>query len=459
MLFQSSLGIDIADSSVAIVYLKASFKGIKLDAHTVFQLEKNITLKEKIEIVGNLTNNFIKENRIATSNIFIGVPRELAILKDIELPLAAKENLRETLRYEMEKYIPLPVDDIYFEYQILEENKEYNRLRILLIVTKKDTITPFFKMQEHLTGGISGIEIRSTAVANYFAFDSHQISENENVMIYTDPDVLELGLLKRKFLNYSRSVKIAEDSQNISNQIEKELDNLKNFFGESFEDYPFVFLGSAIDDEVVHSLRTKTGLNIYSFDISKTPVPSCDLIAAYGIALKGLRKMPMQINFLPAKLRRKPSKFGYYMMIILSGLVLLSGLSWAGSHFVRQRIILNELNHEIQRFETAAADIDRIQKSSKKLEDQIDYLNTLYTGQASSLKVLAELSQRIPKTAWVQNFNYSDKGIQLYGLAESASELITILEASPLFRDVVFLAAITKGKDGKERFRIGLKIN
>ena len=459
MLFQSSLGIDIADSSVAIAYLKASFKGIKLDTHAVFQLEKNIPLKEKIEIVSNLTNNFIKENRIATSNIFIGVPRELTILKDIELPSAAKENLRETLRYELEKYIPLPVDDIYFEFQILEDNKEYNRLKILLIVTKKDTITPFFEMREHLTGGISGIEIRSTAVANYFAFDTHQISENANVILYTDRDVLELGLLKKKFLNYSRSVKITEDSQNLSNQIVKELDNLKKIFGESLEGYPFVFLGSAIDNEVVHSLRTKTGLDIYSFDISKTPVPSCDLITAYGLALKGLRKMPMQINFLPAKLRRKPSKVGYYMMIILSGLVLLSGLSWAGSHFVRQRIVLNELNHEIKRLETAAADIDQIQKSFKKLEDQIDYLNTLYTGQASPLKVLAELSQRIPKTAWVQDFNYSDKGIQLYGLAESASELITILEASPLFRDVVFLSAITKGKDGKERFRIGLKIN
>jgi len=36
--------------------------------------------------------------------------------------------------------------------------------------------------------------------------------------------------------------------------------------------------------------------------------------------------------------------------------------------------------------------------------------------------------------------------------------LIPLLAASPLLKDVAFLSPITKGKDGKEKFRIGFKI-
>ena len=69
-----------------------------------------------------------------------------------------------------------------------------------------------------------------------------------------------------RFLNYSRSVNMTQDSENLSNQIEKELDNLKIFFGESFEDCRLLFLSSMIDNALVHALRTKTGLDLYSFE-------------------------------------------------------------------------------------------------------------------------------------------------------------------------------------------------
>ncbi len=74
------------------------------------------------------------------------------------------------------------------------------------------------------------------------------------------------------------------------------------------------------------------------------------------------------------------------------------------------------------------------------------------------MDILKDLSERIPKSAWVRKLNFSDKGMQVEGHADSASELISLLEASPLFKDVAFLSPITKDRDGKERFRIGFQV-
>jgi len=75
--------------------------------------------------------------------------------------------------------------------------------------------------------------------------------------------------------------------------------------------------------------------------------------------------------------------------------------------------------------------------------------------------VIKELSERIPKSAWLLRFAYSDKGskIEIEGWADSASELIPLLEDSPLLKEVGFLSSITRSPAGKERFRIGLKLS
>ena len=79
-------------------------------------------------------------------------------------------------------------------------------------------------------------------------------------------------------------------------------------------------------------------------------------------------------------------------------------------------------------------------------------------GDQLILDVLRELTETIPETAWLTEFRLTDKGIQLSGYAQSASELIPFLELSPLFEDVVFLSASTRDpRQGKERFHIGLK--
>ena len=47
-------------------------------------------------------------------------------------------------------------------------------------------------------------------------------------------------------------------------------------------------------------------------------------------------------------------------------------------------------------------------------------------------------------------------GLQLIGTSDTASDLLAILEDAPLFKDAVFISTITKDKEGKEKFRIGL---
>ncbi|RLB85189.1 MAG: hypothetical protein DRH24_02830 [Deltaproteobacteria bacterium] len=461
MIFQSSLGINITDDLVSIVFLKNSFKGAEPKAHEVYNLEKERPLKERLNRVGDLVNDFMERYGIVSTNIFLGIPGELTILKEIEFPLVVKENLKETLAFEMEKYVPLSADDMYFDFQIISEDKKNNRLKVLVIVAKKKAIDPYFDLKDRISVGISGIETGSTAVADFF-LHKNNAAENTFAIAYQKDKSLEINLIKKRFLIYSRRAEIAGDYDDTKNQIKEALKPLKAAAGKDDERIRLAFYGFDTDREIYNIIKEESGLYVNFIDFSEISsnmgVPSPELVPAFGLALKGLCKVQMQMNLFPEKFRKRPNKILYYMMFVLIGLVILSAISWGGSNILHQRLLLNRLDTQISDLLTRVADIDQIRSELKKIEERIDYLNGLEKDYVSALDILKELSSNIPETAWVQSFSFKDKSITLDGYAEAASELIPVLETSPLFYDVVFLSTITKGKDGKERFKIGVKI-
>jgi general secretion pathway protein L len=88
----------------------------------------------------------------------------------------------------------------------------------------------------------------------------------------------------------------------------------------------------------------------------------------------------------------------------------------------------------------------------------LNALNALRRRHVPVLEILRQLSDELPADAWFTRFSIVDGKGDVEGHADSASALIPLLAASPLLGDVSFLSPITKGKDGKETFRIGFTV-
>ncbi len=67
-------------------------------------------------------------------------PGNTTISKVITLPLAAAENLREAISFEMERQTPFKPEQVYFDFEILERDEASGRLKIKLMLTPRTTI-------------------------------------------------------------------------------------------------------------------------------------------------------------------------------------------------------------------------------------------------------------------------------------------------------------------------------
>ena len=454
LFFNSSIGIDINSRRIHAVHLKGTFKGVSLVSESLCLLDESKSKQDRQSDISTFINGFSREEKFVASDLFIGISGDQTILREIEFPLAVKENLRTTLAYEIEKYIPFPAGDIYFDYQIIAEDKVSEKLKLLLTAVKKETLDEYLKIGEGIDQGVSGMEISSAGVVNYY-FHEHPEARGAMVIVSAREPGVDVMMVKNRALIYAKS--FADSGGALDAFLTGgQMSQLRDSFFEGEKAVRLVLYGVRDVEAWRHRLSPEFqeiisgGLHNGIQDYASVP--------AFGLALKGVRPVPVQMNLMPVGLRKKPNRTGLYVMAVLAGLLMLSGALWVGSLWMNQRQMMQSLEAESARLKAEVAVVEQMAEENRKIKKDLDYLRALRPGNHYVIEIMNELSHIIPQTAYITDFKLTGDKLGLYGMADSASELIPILEASPLFMDVAFLSAIRNSREGKEVFRIGCNI-
>jgi general secretion pathway protein L len=194
-------------------------------------------------------------------------------------------------------------------------------------------------------------------------------------------------------------------------------------------------------------------------DLSQSPLEDDNPIAGTGLALKSLQRVVVDINLFPEQFRKKPAVIGRYATLALVLLTLITGMAWAGSHFVHQRVTDMRVDGELNELSDEIKVLGQAQSKITVLQERIDYLNNLRKDRIHALEFLKELTEVLPDTAWLSGLSVADSKVEIQGYADYSTRLITGLEGSPLFANAKFISTITQGRDGKQVFKISFEIN
>lgn len=454
MFFKSSIGIDINANRICAVHLKGDFKGVNLISESICLLDASKSRQDRLTDISAFINGFIQETKFTVSDLFIGISTDQAMFREIGFPLAVKENLSTTLFYEIEKYIPFAAEDIYFDYQIINEDKVSEKLTLLLSAVKKEVLEDYLKIAENIPQGVSGIEMAAAGAVNYY-FYRHSEALGPVVMVSERESCVDVLMVRDRALIYAKSFADAQEAIDALSP-GGHLAELQGAFFEGEKAARLVLYGAS-DVENWQRRLSPEFQEIKSGDLF-AGLKDHASIPAFGLSLKGIRPVPVQMNLMPAGLRKKPNRTGFYVMMVLALLVIVSGVLWAGSLWLNQRQMMKALEAESVRLKTQVSVVEQMVDENRKIREDLAYLRSIRPGNAYLIEIINELSVIMPQTAYITDFKLNGNKLGLYGMADSASELISILEESPLFMDVAFLSAIRNSRDGKEIFRIGCNL-
>ena len=132
---------------------------------------------------------------------------------------------------------------------------------------------------------------------------------------------------------------------------------------------------------------------------------------------------------------------------------------------MRYRKELNTIAAEIKKRKPEVEAVEKLQKQKEELGKEISGLEKVKMEAVGKIEILRELTQTLPDTIWIWNFKFTGREVEISGFADSASDLIPLLDRSPLFEKVEFMSPVTKERvmikgeaKEKERFKIKARV-
>lgn len=224
------VGLDIGTSSVKIIELKAVGTQWHLAAMGMAEIPKeSLEAKnqesQRLGLIEAIKRAF-KESGIKTKRVVTSLSGDSVIIRYVKLPFMTAEELRGAIPREAEQYIPLNIDQVVLDFQILGETQEdgQRKLDVLLVAAKVDVV------DQHLltlkSAGLTPVVIDVDAFALQNAYEINQIETSEETvaLINIGASLTTINILEGNSTRFTRDIPVA--GNDFTKEIQKEF-NLK----------------------------------------------------------------------------------------------------------------------------------------------------------------------------------------------------------------------------------------
>ena len=217
-------GLDISELSLKFVKLKKKGKFFNLASYGEAPIKagviRNGEIRDQKELIKAIKNSLTKVagKKLKTKYVVASLPEERGFLQVIQLPKMPEEDLKSAIVYEAENYIPLPIEDVYLDFQIVQPLFDHlDHLDVLIAALPKKIVDSYLFCLKQAGLKPKVLEIESLAISRALIKD--EFSQSPVLLI-------DLGAARTSFIIFSgHSLRFTSSipvfSQNLTEVISK----------------------------------------------------------------------------------------------------------------------------------------------------------------------------------------------------------------------------------------------
>jgi len=169
--FQSAqLALDIGGSAVVGLQTMGNAVRLKLRAYYEWPLSEGLVVDGEIADVDLLARElkaFASQYKLRGKSVQLAVSNQKVIVRNIEMPEMTENELRGAIEFQAQDYIPIPVDEVVLDFQVVGKavNAEgASRQEIVLVAAQKAMIGAFCAAFKQAGLKVAGIDVYSMAL-------------------------------------------------------------------------------------------------------------------------------------------------------------------------------------------------------------------------------------------------------------------------------------------------------
>lgn len=210
-----SVGLDIGTYGVKAAKLKFSEGGVELVDFRIEPVTPDLpsAVKKIAEALG-------------TKQLNLSASGTSGLLRYVDFPKMSEEELSGALKFEAEKHIPFPINQVNLDSYILKQDGPGGKMKVLLAAVKKDFVAQQLKIvKDNTQATVNLFDLDSVAIINAFNFnystDSKEGSGTAVALLNIGAAVANLNILEHGIPVLSRDLRIAGNdfTQKISDML------------------------------------------------------------------------------------------------------------------------------------------------------------------------------------------------------------------------------------------------
>ncbi len=176
------MGLDITTSSVKLIELSQSGKRFRVESYSAEPTPPSSVSEKAIvdaKAVGEAIRRAVKRAGAKAADVAVAISGDAAITKVIQMPSSLSErDLEGQVEIQADQYIPFPMEEVSFDYEIVGPNeKDPELMDVLLVATRTDNVD---QRQAAVTAaGLTTqvVDVEAFALENACQLLSHQIPD------------------------------------------------------------------------------------------------------------------------------------------------------------------------------------------------------------------------------------------------------------------------------------------
>lgn len=296
---KDTFGLDLGDLSVKVAQLEKN--GTELSVLGLGEAaippgsvsDGEIITKDNVVAAIKKALEKSSPKKIRTKKVICSLPESKGFLRIISLPFMDEEEVSEAIKWEIEANIPLPLNQVYYDWQIISQGlkKEKNKIEILVVAISKKIADQFLEVLDAAGLEPAGLEIESIAQARSLI---SKMASSETVL------VVDIGDRRTSFSILIDSVPCFTSSMSISAQhLTDAISKTLNISFEEAEKMKIQYgIGSALKkDEIFRSveavlenlyLEIKKSIDFYLENLKYSSAVDRVILCGGGSNTKGL---------------------------------------------------------------------------------------------------------------------------------------------------------------------------
>lgn len=156
------LGVDIGTSSIRFVevtknkrlenYGEISFADF--DKPFIYAQKSQLVLAE--DNVAQALSALLAESKVRTKEVFFSLADFASFFTTFEIPAMKNDQLSSAIQFEAKKYIPIDIDNVILDWQVIEKGQE--RYKVLVIAITKDIVEQYKRIALKCGLQVQGLE-------------------------------------------------------------------------------------------------------------------------------------------------------------------------------------------------------------------------------------------------------------------------------------------------------------